>query len=161
MPTIQAVLDIAAPIEPLFDLAQDYDLRLTWDPFLKEMKFRGGVREADVGVRVWVRARNGLAMEVEYITLRRPEQVAMKMVDGPRMFSQFSGAWLFKSLGPELTRVTFRYNFVCRPRVLAWALGPVVARVLRRDMQARLVGLKRHAEGPENLLGRVRRPHGV
>lgn len=157
MPTIQAVLDIAAPVEPLFDLAQDYDLRLTWDPFLEAMKFRGGAREAAVGVRVWVRARNGLAMEVEYITLRRPEQVAMKMVDGPRMFSQFSGAWLFKSLGDERTRVTFRYNFACRPRVLAWALEPVVARVLRRDMQARLIGLQRHAEGPDNLLARVRR----
>lgn len=156
MPTIQAVLDIAAPVAPLFDLAQDYGLRLTWDPFLKEMKFRDGASEAAVGVRVWVRAHNGLTMEVEYITLRRPEQVAMKMVAGPRMFTQFSGAWLFKSVEPGLTRVTFRYNFACRPRALAWAVEPVVSRVLRRDMQARLVGLKRHAEGPNSLLGRVR-----
>ena len=155
MPTIQAVIEIAAPCAPLFDLAQDYGLRLTWDPFLKEMKFRGGAVEAAVGVRVWVRAKNGLAMEVEYITLRRPEQVAMKMTDGPRMFTQFSGAWLFKSLGPALTRVTFKYNFVGRPRVLAWAIEPVVARVLRRDMEARLVGLKRHAEGPDSLLARL------
>lgn len=156
MPTIQAALDIAAPAAPLFDLAQDYGLRLVWDPFLRDMQFRGGATEAAVGVRVWVRARNGLAMEVEYITLRRPEQVAMKMVAGPRMFAQFSGAWLFKEQAPGRTRVTFRYNFACRPRALAWALEPVVARVLRRDMQARLVGLQRHAEGPGSLLGRVR-----
>lgn len=146
MPTIQAVLEVAVPAAPLFDLAQDYGLRLAWDPFLRDMKFRGGAREAAVGVRVWVRARNGLAMEVEYITLRRPEQVAMKMVDGPRMLAQFSGAWLFKAVGEGTTRVTFRYNFTCRPRALAWALEPVVARILRRDMQARLAGLKLHAE---------------
>ncbi|WP_434420661.1 hypothetical protein [Nannocystis pusilla] len=57
------------------------------------MKFRGGAGEAAVGVRVWVRARNGLAMEVEYITVNAPEQVAMKMTEGPWLFRQFSGAW--------------------------------------------------------------------
>lgn len=155
MPTIQAALDIEAPALPLFDLAQDYGLRLTWDPFLRELAFRDGATEAAVGVRVWVRAHNGMTMEVEYLTLRRPEQVAMKMVAGPRIFRQFSGAWLFKALGPQATRVTFRYNFACRPALLAWAMEPVVARVLRRDMEARLAGLKRHAEGPESLLGRA------
>src|SRR4051812_13589743 len=70
VPTIQAVLDIEAPISPLFDLAQDYRLRLTWDPFLRELKFRDGASAAAVGVRVWVRAHNGLTMEVEYLTLR-------------------------------------------------------------------------------------------
>jgi len=155
MPTIQVAIDVAAPVAPLFDLAQDYGLRLTWDPFLRDMKFRGGATEAAVGVRVWVRANNGLAMEVEYITLRRPEQVAMKMVDGPRIFAQFAGAWLFKAIDVEHTRVTFKYNFSCRPRALAWAMEPVVGRVLRRDMQARLAGLKRHAEGQDSLLGRL------
>lgn len=157
VPTIQAALTIAAPAVPLFDLAQDYGLRLIWDPFLREIAFRDGASEAAVGVRVWVRAHNGLTMEVVYLTLRRPEQVAMKMVAGPRLFAQFSGAWLFKELGPEATRVTFRYNFSCRPRMLAWATEPVVSRVLRRDMEARLAGLKRHAEGPDNLLGRATR----
>ncbi len=152
MPTIQVVLDIAAATAPLFDLAQDYGLRLTWDPFLRELAFRGGATEAAVGVRVWVRAHNGMTMEVEYLTLRRPEQVAMKMVAGPRIFRQFAGAWLFKPLGPAATRVTFRYHFTCRPRALAWAIEPVVARVLRRDMAARLAGLRRHAEGPGSLL---------
>lgn len=156
MPTIQAALDIAAPTAPLFDLAQDYGLRLTWDPFLRELAFRNGATEAAVGVRVWVRAHNGMTMEVEYLTLRRPEQVAMKMVAGPRIFRSFAGAWLFKPLGPQMTRVTFRYHFTCRPRVLAFAMEPVVARVLRRDMEARLAGLQRHAEGPHNLLARDR-----
>lgn len=156
MPTIQAALEISAPQEPLFDLAQHYGLRLAWDPFLKEMKFEGGASAAAVGVRVWVRANNGLTMTVEYITLRRPDQVAMKMVAGPRMFAQFSGAWLFKALTPLRTRVTFRYNFTCRPRALAWAIEPVVAAVLRRDMTARLRGLQRFAEGAEDLQERVR-----
>lgn len=148
MPTIQAELDIAAPQAPLFDLAQDYARRLEWDPFLRAIEFRDGAREAAVGVRVWVRARNGLAMEVRYITLRRPEQVAMTMVEGPAIFRRFSGAWLFRALAPGRTRVIFRYHFEVRPTWLAPLLDPAIGAVLRRDMRARLAGLRRAAEAP-------------
>jgi ribosome-associated toxin RatA of RatAB toxin-antitoxin module len=151
MPTIQEELEIDAPQGPLFALAQDYGLRLEWDPFLREMKFRDGAREAAVGVRVWVRAHNGMTMEVEYITLKPPEQVAMRMVDGPAIFKQFSGAWLFKAVTPERTRVVFRYNFAARPRLLARAIEPIVGRVLARDMRQRLAGLKRAAETTDIL----------
>lgn len=155
MPTIQAEIEVEAAQGPLFALAQDYDLRLRWDPFLREMKFRGGAREAAVGVRVWVRAHNGLTMEVEYITLRAPEQVAMRMVAGPAIFRQFAGAWLFKPVAPGRTRVIFRYNFATRPRLLARAVEPIVGRVLLRDMQARLRGLKQAAETTD-ILRRLR-----
>jgi ribosome-associated toxin RatA of RatAB toxin-antitoxin module len=146
MPTVQATIDIDAPSDKLFALAQDYALRLEWDPFLREMRFRDGATEAAVGVRVWVRAKNGLSMEVRYITLNPPEQVAMTMVDGPPFFRQFSGAWLFKALSPQRTRVTFRYHFATRPRLLAPVLDPVIAKVLTRDMEKRLAGLKTSAE---------------
>ncbi|MCY1072789.1 SRPBCC family protein [Nannocystis sp. RBIL2] len=151
MPTIAADLEIAAPHAELFALAQDYELRLRWDPFLREMKFRGGAGEAAVGVRVWVRARNGLAMEVEYITVNPPEQVAMKMTEGPWLFRQFSGAWLFRPLAADRTRVVFRYNFATRPRLTAPVVEPIVARVLTRDMRLRLEGLKRSAETTDIL----------
>lgn len=52
MPTIQVAIDVAAPIAPLFDLAQDYGLRLTWDPFLRDMKFRGGATEVLTTARI-------------------------------------------------------------------------------------------------------------
>lgn len=151
MPTIAADIEIDAPHAELFDLAQDYDLRLRWDPFIKAIAFRGGATAATVGVRVWVRAHNGLTMEVEYITVNRPDQVAMKMTSGPWIFRQFSGAWLFKPLAAARTRVVFRYNFAVRPRLLAPAVEPVVARVLARDMRLRLEGLKRGAETTDIL----------
>jgi ribosome-associated toxin RatA of RatAB toxin-antitoxin module len=151
MPTIAADLEIDAPHAELFALAQDYDLRLRWDPFLKSMKFLGGATEAAVGVRVWVRAHNGLTMEVEYITVNPPDQVAMKMTRGPWLFRQFSGAWLFKELAERRTRVVFRYNFATRPRLAAPVVEPIVARVLTRDMRLRLEGLKRSAETTDIL----------
>lgn len=151
MPTIAADIEIDVPHADLFALAQDYDLRLRWDPFLKAMEFRDGATEAAVGVRVWVRAHNGLTMEVEYITVNPPEQVAMKMTQGPWFFRQFSGAWLFKPLAHDRTRVVFRYNFSTRPRLSAPVVEPIVARVLTRDMRLRLQGLKRSAETTDIL----------
>ena len=155
MPTIQAAIDIDAGAGEIFALAQDYELRLEWDPFLREMRFRDGATEAAVGVRVWVRAKNGLSMEVKYITLNPPEQVAMVMIDGPPIFRQFSGAWLFKALAPGRTRVTFKYNFSTRPRIMSGVMDPVVAWVLTRDMRERLAGLKGSAEGTD-ILTRLR-----
>jgi ribosome-associated toxin RatA of RatAB toxin-antitoxin module len=146
MPTVQTSIEIDAPSDKLFALAQDYGLRLEWDPFLREMQFQDGATEAAVGVRVRVRAKNGLSMEVRYITLKPPEQVAMTMVEGPPFFRQFSGAWLFKALSPRRTRVTFRYHFATRPALLGPVLDPVIGKVLMRDMEKRLAGLKASAE---------------
>jgi len=152
MPTIQASIEIDAPQDELFALAQDYDLRLEWDPFLREMRFRDSAVEAAVGVRVWVKAWNGLTMEVEYITLKPPEQVAMTMVAGPPIFSRFSGAWLFKAMSPRRTKVVFRYHYASRPRILGAILDPVLSRVLTRDMEKRLEGLKASAETTDILV---------
>jgi ribosome-associated toxin RatA of RatAB toxin-antitoxin module len=151
MPVVQEYIEIDAPADRLFALAQDYGLRLEWDPFLREMKFRDGATEAAVGVRVWVRAKNGLAMEVRYVTVNPPEQVAMTMVEGPWIFRQFSGTWLFREISPARTKVIFRYNFSTRPRALSPIVDVAVKRVLARDMAARLRGLKTSAETTDIL----------
>ncbi len=85
MPVIERSVEIRAPREALFDLAQDYYVRTEWDPFLREMRFLGGARAAAPGVRVMVRARNGLSMEVEYVTVVRPDQLPYALeVAAPR-----------------------------------------------------------------------------
>lgn len=151
MPTLQSTAEIDAADDELFALSQDYALRLEWDPFLREMRYRDGATEPAVGVRVWVRAKNWLSMEARYITMNPPEQVAITMTQGPAVFRQFSGAWLFKALSPRRTRVTFRYNFTARPRILAPVLEPVMAAALKRDITERLAGLKRNAETTDIL----------
>jgi len=111
MPTVDASIVITAPRDKLFALSQDYDARLRWDPFLTDMKFKHGATEASVGVQLWVRAKNGLSMTVQYITVDPPNVVATKMIAGPWLFRKFSGVWLFKDDDAGRTHVTFRYNF--------------------------------------------------
>jgi ribosome-associated toxin RatA of RatAB toxin-antitoxin module len=151
MPVIESSTEIAAGQADLFDLAQDYGSRLEWDPFLKSMRFQGGAEEAAVGVRVRVRAKNGLAMEVVYVALDRPRSVAMKMVDGPRFFEHLAGTWRFDALGSARTRVTFKYSFETRWRWLRRPLNSIVDRVFARDVARRLEGLKRAAEDTDVL----------
>jgi len=156
MPVVEESLVIRARQQPLFDLAQDYQLRLKWDPFLRDLRFLDDAREAAIGVRVWVKAWTGLTMVVEYVVLNRPELVAMKMVQGPFFLQQFAGSWRFRPHPSGSTEVIFRYVFETRWRRVRWLFDPIVGWVFRRDVRERLWGLNRGVER-SGLLG-VRDP---
>ncbi len=151
MPRVEESIVIDAPAEGLFALSQDYALRRAWDPFTGDMRFLGGATASGRGVRVWFRARNGLVMEVEFVGFHPPRSVAMKMVRGPWFLRRFAGTWLFAPRPGGKTEVTFRYSFEPRWRWLA----PAFAWAFRREVRARLRGLKRGAEelGLLNCLG--------
>jgi ribosome-associated toxin RatA of RatAB toxin-antitoxin module len=155
MPIVESSILIEAPRDELFALAQDYALRLEWDPFLRDMKFGDGATEAAVGVRVRVSAHNGLTMEVEYTTLKAPEVVAMRMIRGPFFFEQFAGTWRFKQMDGGAVQVTFRYSFTTRWPFARPLLDPVIGLVFRRDIRERLRSLKHGAEATD-LLKRLR-----
>jgi ribosome-associated toxin RatA of RatAB toxin-antitoxin module len=152
MPTIQCTEEIRAGADALFALSQDYERRLSWDPFLREIGTLDGVTETRVGVAVRVRARNGLTMVVRYTTVDAPTRVAMTMVSGPAMFRRFSGAWTFEPLATDRTRVTFRYHFDLKTAVARVVLAWFVARVLRWEMARRLDALKTAGEDPRQRL---------
>jgi ribosome-associated toxin RatA of RatAB toxin-antitoxin module len=157
MPVVEESILIRAPQAPLFDLAQDYRLRLRWDPFLRDMRFLDAAREAATGARVWVKAWTGLTMVVEYVALNRPEVVAMKMVEGPLFLRQFAGSWRFHAHPGGSTEVIFRYVFETRWPRLRWLIDPIVVWVFGRDVRERLRGLKRAVEQAGLLDARVAR----
>ncbi|MEP7122805.1 MAG: SRPBCC family protein [Byssovorax sp.] len=154
METVQDRILVEGPPEQIFDLAQDYDLRLEWDPFLRAMRFLDGAKEAAVGVRVWVKAWTGLTMTVEYITLDRPRVVAMKMLAGPFFFRHFSGSWRFLPHPAGGTEVIFKYAYEIRWTSATWLMKPAIDAMFRRDLAMRLRGLKRGAE-EQGLLARL------
>jgi len=146
MPIVEGSRVIAAPPAALFALSQDYALRRRWDPFVREVRFLGGAREAGKGGRVWVRAWTGLAMEVEFTSFHPPVSVAMKMRKGPWFLGPFAGTWLFRPHAGGGTDVTFRYSVTARWRWIRPLLDPILAWVFSRDVRARLQGLKWGAE---------------
>ena len=151
MPKVSSSIVVNKPKEAVFRLTQDYYLREEWDPFVREMRFLDGAKEPGVGVGVWVRAWNGLAMTVEYVSYRPHDVAAVKMTDGPSFFSTFGGVWRFEDVGETATEVTFEYGYrtrwpAVRPvldRAIGWAFG--------RDIRARLAAVKRAAEETDIL----------
>jgi ribosome-associated toxin RatA of RatAB toxin-antitoxin module len=146
VPTFDRSIVVAVPRAPLFDLMQDYGRRLDWDEFLSEARLVGGAERAAPGVRALCVDRGGRAMETEYVTVRPPERVAVRMTRGPWMFSSFAGSWIYEALSAGETRVTFRYHVEARPRALRRLLSPIVAAVFAREMERRLGSLRRRIE---------------
>jgi hypothetical protein len=142
MPAFEHSVDIHADRTALFALTQDYDHRLSWDPFLKEARLLGGVERAAPGVRAWCAARAGWGMETEYVSLQAPEVAAVKMTRGPSFLGRFAGTWRFHEVAPGVTRVIFRYNLLARPWWLRPLLHPILMAVFSRDTLKRLKALK-------------------
>ena len=151
MTTFEAAIDIKADAAALFELTQDYDRRLDWDPFLKEARLVGGATEAGVGARAWCVAHSGMGMETEYVSFNPPSVAAVKMTRGPAVFGSFAGSWRFKSVAPDTTRVIFRYHVTARPHWLRGLLDPIFQFVFKRDVEQRLAALKRSAETTDIL----------
>jgi hypothetical protein len=148
MPTVESSLLVRADRAALFALTQDYERRLTWDPFLREARLLGGAECPAPGVRAWCVAWYGLGMETAYVGFSAPRVAAVRMTRGPAVLASFAGSWRFEEVGPGLTRVVFRYHLQARPRWLRPLLEPLLVALVARDTRLRLRALQRAAEGP-------------
>lgn len=155
MAIVEHETEIAGDITDLFDLSQSDALRLEWDPFVRGQRLLDGATRADKGVRTSTESRHRLTMVTEYLTFRRPTLVGMKMLEGPPIFRTFSGSWRFHEVEPGRTAVAFRYNFTCRPKLLARPMERIGRWYLGRDILRRLDAFK-HAAETTDLLARAR-----
>lgn len=112
--------------------------------FKKKADLIEGAMKAGKGVKAYCVAKNGLGMVTEYITYNRPKTTAIKMTEGPFMFSSFLGSWTFKKLKNNLTEVTFLYSFQLRfPFSL---FKNLVKKNLESNVKQRLIDLKMKIE---------------
>jgi ribosome-associated toxin RatA of RatAB toxin-antitoxin module len=141
----QSVVIDASAIS-LFRLTQDYERRLEWDPFLRSATLVGDAQEAGVEVKALCVAKNGWAMETEYVSFNPPRATAVKMTQGPWFLDSFAGSWRFEETEPGRTRVCFSYHLVAWPRWMSWLLAPILTRSFARDTRNRLEALKEAVE---------------
>lgn len=137
----QSVVVRGSPDE-VFALTQNYERRLSWDPFLTSAVLLDGATVPGVGVRAWCVGRHGIGMETEYVSFNPPRVAAVKMTRGPKLLASFAGAWEFEPAPGGETTVTFRYNLRARPRWLAWALEPLARIWFARETRLRVVALR-------------------
>jgi ribosome-associated toxin RatA of RatAB toxin-antitoxin module len=127
MKTIKHQIEIATSQEELFDITQNYDIRLDWDPYLKEAYLLDGAEKVDLGVESFCRNNSGSIMISKYISYKRPAVAAVTMVAGPKILKRFSGAWNVKIIAPNKSLLIFTYNFELRGWILDRLFQPVAS----------------------------------
>ncbi len=130
--TFEDSIVIDAPPALLFELSQDYNRRLGWDPFLRSAELLNGAVEPAVGVRALCVDQKGTAMETEYVSFNPPRAAAVKMTRGPWFLESFAGSWRFEEVNAGQTRVGFCYSLRARPWWLGLFLNPVLRQVFAR-----------------------------
>lgn len=137
-------IEIKCSPEFAFDYTQDYGQRLSWDTFLKKAELMDGATKADLGVKAYCVAKNGIGMETEYVSFNRPKATAIKMTKGTYLFKSFLGSWTFRDIKPDLTEVIFLYSFQVRfPFNIVTQL---IKRNLQSNVKQRLKDLKTNIE---------------
>ncbi len=146
MPTVTGSTIIDSAIQKVFDVSQDYSIRLKWDPYLSVAKLLDGTSEIKPGTRVYCENKKGVGMTVRYVTFNRPAQSAVKMDADFPFIKNFAGSWNFRSLDGNRTEVTFKYYYEAKGTIIKKITEFFAGRMLRRDIKIRLTGLKRYFE---------------
>lgn len=146
MPSLVHSIYIAQPIDTVYAITQDYDIRYEWDPFPEHIKMLNGATEIVIGTQVKVIAKSGLEMIVEFVQVKPPYVAAIKMIKGPFILDAFAGSWLLKSLPDDTTRVTFKYSLKSKKWALPWISDKLLRWYFGSKVKARLNGLATYCQ---------------
>lgn len=154
MPQVTAETWVPVPPETAFAVSQTTgEVRLRWDPFIKEQHLIGSDRPGK-GVRTHTHSRIGPRMVSEYVSYRPPTSVGMTMVKGPWFFDSFGGGWRFTPEardGREGTRAVWKYTYSVRPAWLRRVAEPIGQWLLGREIRARIAAWGRACQDREVL----------
>ncbi len=138
---------IAAPLDQVYQVSQDYGVRYDWDPFPEHITVVSGAPSAlAVGTRVDITSKLGMKMRVAFVQVSPPTRTAVKMIQGPWFLAKFAGSWIFEATSPHTTAARFRYTLVTQPSYLRWLVEPIAAFYFSRVVFKRLTGLKKYCE---------------
>jgi hypothetical protein len=136
---------IPAASQVTFDLLHDYTRRLEWDTLLQAAYLDGAAAVADKGVTavcVGRRSLGGIALRTVYVSFDRPKVAAVKMVNAPAFFQSWAASIRHENISDQESRITYRFNFVTKPRILRFILDPIMERVFLWETRKRLRALK-------------------
>jgi hypothetical protein len=151
MPVVSAEAVVSVDPDTAFAVSQTTGaVRRRWDPFISEQHFLDGAGVAGKGVRTFTRQRFGFSMVSRYVSYVPPTNVGMVMETGPWFFTKLGGGWRFTAV-PGGTLAVWKYNFTCRPALLAPLGEWIGVRVLGFEIRRRLAGFVRGCSDPAVL----------
>lgn len=151
MPIVSSTAVVPVDTATAFAVSQTTgEVRLRWDPFIRNQRFLDGATVPSKGVLTFTRHRLGFRMISEYVSYNPPTNVGMKMVQGSWFFERLGGGWRFQPVDglQNQTEAAWRYNFTCRPRWLAPVAERIGGWILQRDIDRRIAGFARGCVDP-------------
>jgi hypothetical protein len=140
---VEIAAELPASANDAFDRVHDYAGRLAWDTLLREAYVEGGGVPAAGAIAVctgrWF--VGGLCFRTVYVSYRRGEVAAVKLMNRPAFFEQWAASIRHEPLGPTRSRIVYTLSFSARPRRLAWLLEPLIAIAFRFETARRLRAL--------------------
>jgi hypothetical protein len=140
---------LPAPIAVVFDVLHDYDRRLEWDTLLRAAYLEDGHLAAGKGVTsvcVGRRALGGIALQTVYVTFQRPTLAAVKMINAPPLFGTWAASIHHEDLSPNESRITYKFHFTAKPRLLSFILEPLMKTVFIWETKKRLRALRSYLD---------------
>ena len=146
MKTIKRSIEINSSQNNVFEITQNYHVRLEWDSYLTEARLLGDSQSASIGKESYCKNKLGMVMISKYISYKSLDVAAVKMIKGPGILKKFSGAWNVKSIGVEESLVTFTYNYELNGKIINKLFGSISAYFFGWEMKVRLNYLKKYCE---------------
>jgi Polyketide cyclase / dehydrase and lipid transport len=146
MATIEYEVTIHASPEFVYEVSQDYSVRYLWDPFPEKIELLHGATSITKGTKVFVLAKSGLKMEVEFVQHDPPTTAAIKMIRGPFFLQSFAGSWVFKPTDSGSTRARFVYSIKAKKWALPFITDRLASWYFSSAIRRRLNGLKAYCE---------------
>lgn len=149
MPVVESSVIVPVPPDLAFAVSQTTgEIRMRWDVFIREQRLLDGATVPAAGVRTLTVSRRGLRMVSEYVSYRPPTSVGMKVTRLPWFFEKLGGGWRFAPYEGGGTLATWKYNFSCRPRLIAPIAEWIGVRLIRHDIDRRIAGFARGCSDP-------------
>jgi hypothetical protein len=83
----------------------------------------------------------GIALRTIYVTFERPTLAAVKMVNAPAFFETWAASIRHEDLPMCESRITYRFHFRAKPRLLRFILEPMMKAVFIWETRKRLRAL--------------------
>ena len=135
-------------IDWLFDFTQDFNNRKKWDKQTKEIDFIGDCVELKQGAKVYTKSLEGVYMETEYLTFKRPSEISIKMINKSSIFKDFIGTWNYEVAEEckTIIKITYCFNLIFPYNLLK----SKVSKKIRMNMTKKLSLLKQYLSQLEN-----------
>lgn len=135
-----------ASCEVVFDAFHYHVWRLRWDSLVRSTHVEGG---GDCPYRGAVTASEGrgllggLAMRTEFLSYRRPQLAAARMVGTAFPFTRWAASMRHEAAPGGRSVMIYTYTIEAGPRALRWLMEPVVHRIFRRQTFKRFDRMRR------------------